>query len=56
VGTPVAVLRGERTLYSALVVDVRDTITGAVLQERLGDSGDVEVGDGIRLLPENNPL
>ena len=56
VGTPVAVLRGERPLYSALVVDVRDTIAGAVLQERLGDSGDVEVGDGIRLLPEKNPL
>jgi hypothetical protein len=56
VGTPVAFLRGERTLYSALVVDVRDAIAGAVLQDRLGDSGDVQVGDGIRLLPEPNPL
>jgi hypothetical protein len=56
VGTPVTVLRGERPLYSALVVDVRDAIAGAVLQDRLGDSGDVEVGDGIRLLPEQNPL
>jgi hypothetical protein len=56
VGTPVAVLRGERPLYSALVVDVRDAISGAVLQDRLGDVGDVAVGDGIRLLPEQNPL
>ncbi len=56
VGTPVAVLRGDRPLYSALVVDVRDTIAGAVLQDRLADAGEVEVGDGIRLLPEQNAL
>lgn len=56
VGTPITVLRGERPLYSALVVDVRDAIAGAVLQDRLGDAGDVEIGDGIRLLPEQNPL
>lgn len=56
VGTPVAVLRGERALFSALVVDVRDSISGAVLQDRLAESGEVEVGDGLRLLPEQNPL
>lgn len=56
VGTPVAVLREERPLYSALVVDVRDTIAGAVLQDRLAEGGEVEIGDGIRLLPEQNPL
>lgn len=56
VGTPVAVLRDERPLYSALVVDVRDAIAGAVLQDRLADAGEVKIGDGIRLLPEQNPL
>ncbi len=56
VGTPVTVQRGERPLYSALVVDVRDSIAGAVLQDRFADSGDVEIGDGIRLLPEKKPL
>ncbi len=56
VGTPVALLREGRPLYSALVVDVRDSISGAVLQERLAEAGEVQVGDGIRLLPEQNPL
>ena len=56
VGTPVAILRDERVLYSALVVDVRDSIAGAVLQDRMAEGGDVEIGDGIRLLPEQNTL
>ncbi len=59
VGTPVAVLRGERPIYSALIVDVREAIAGAVLQDRMGDAtdgGEVEIGDGIRLLPEQKPL
>lgn len=56
VGTPVTVVRGDRPLYSALIVDVRDSLSGAVLQDRMADAGDVEVGDGIRLLPEQNTL
>lgn len=56
VGTPVTVLRGDRPLYSALIVDVRESLSGAVLQDRMTDVGDVEVGDGIRLLPEQNTL
>lgn len=56
VGTPIAVLREDRPLYSALVVDVRDSIAGAVLQDRLAEAGEVEIGDGVRLLPEQNPL
>ena len=56
IGTPVALLRGERPIYSALVVDVREGLAGAVLQERMGDADEVEIGDGVRLLPEQNPL
>lgn len=56
VGTPVTVLRGDRPLYSALIVDVRDSLSGAVLQDRMADAGDVEIGDGIRLLPEQKTL
>lgn len=56
IGTPVAVLRGESPLYSALIVDVRENLSGAVLQDRLSDAGDVTVGDGVRLLPEQKPL
>jgi hypothetical protein len=51
VGTPVAILRGQRPIYSAMIVDVRDSISGAVLQDRIGDVDDVAVGDGIQLLP-----
>ncbi len=54
VGTPVAILRGEAPLFSALVVDVRDSISGAVLQDRMAANGEVEVGDRVRLLPEQN--
>lgn len=56
VGTPIAVLRGEKPVYSAMVVDVRDSISGAVLQDRMVAEGDVEVGDGIRLLPVQRNL
>lgn len=56
VGTPVAVFRGEQTLCTAMVVDVRDTISGAVLQNRLNEEQEVEVGDQVRLLPEQNQL
>jgi hypothetical protein len=56
VGTPVTVLRGDRPIYSAMIVDVRDSISGAVLQDRMADGGEVEVGDGIRLLPEQKTL
>jgi len=56
VGTPVTVLRGDRPVYSALVVDVRDSLSGAVLQDRMADAGEVEVGDGIRLFPEQKTL
>lgn len=54
VGTPIAVLRGERPIYTAMIVDVRDAISGAVLQDRLADVENVAVGDGIQLLP-NQP-
>lgn len=56
VGTPVTVLRGDRPVYSALIVDVRESLSGAVLQDRMADAGEVEVGDGIRLLPEQKTL
>lgn len=54
VGTPIALLREGRPIYTAMVVDVRDSISGAVLQDRLADADQVAVGDGVRLLP-NQP-
>lgn len=54
VGTPVAVLQNEQPIYSAMVVDVRDSISGAVLQDRLAANLEVAIGDRVQLLP-NQP-
>ena len=51
VGTPLTVLRGERPIFTAMVVDVRETISGAVIQDKIADVEEVAVGDGIKLLP-----
>lgn len=48
VGTPIIIERDEVPLYTALIVDVRDSISGAVLQDKIGDAGAVKVGDRIR--------
>jgi len=51
VGTPVAVLRGDQPIYTAMIVDVRDSICGAVLQDKVAENSGVKVGDSVRLLP-----
>ncbi|MEM1443408.1 MAG: hypothetical protein AAGF67_13765, partial [Verrucomicrobiota bacterium] len=56
VGTPISVLREDRPIYSAMVIDVRDTISGAVLQDRFVETETVAVGDGIELLPNQPSL
>lgn len=56
VGTPISILRGDRPIYSALIVDVRDAIAGAVLQDRFVDAETVAVGDGVKLLPNQTNL
>lgn len=47
VGMPLQVLRSQRPIGTALVVDVRDRIAGAVLEELVDASDDVKVGDRI---------
>lgn len=56
IGTPIAILRGDRPIYTAMIVDVRETICGAVLQDKLGEGDLVAVGDRIRLLPNETNL
>lgn len=46
IGMPITVKRGDRNVGVAQVVDVRDTISGALLKSLL-DRGDVKVGDRI---------
>ena len=36
VGTPVTIERNEVPIYTALIVEVRDSISGALLQEKIG--------------------
>lgn len=54
VGTPVTISRQDRPIYTATVVDVRDSIAGALLQEKVADVEDVLAGDGVKLHP-NQP-
>lgn len=56
VGTPLAIYKEERPMFSALVVDVREGICGALLQERADPGTEVEVGDRVRLLPNDTSL
>jgi hypothetical protein len=48
VGMPLRILRSETVIATAMVVDVRDSIAGAVLQKIAAEGGDVKVGDSIQ--------
>lgn len=50
VGTPITVERGDQPIYTALIVEVRDSISGALLQDKVGNQGEARVGDRIRPL------
>jgi hypothetical protein len=54
VGMPLRILRSETVIATAMVVDVRDSIAGAVLQRIAAEGGDVKVGDSIQ--PEAQQL
>ena len=54
VGMPLRILRADQLIGSALVVDVRESITGAVLQKIAAEGEDVKVGD--RIEPEAQQL
>jgi len=54
VGMPLRILRKDNLIGTAMVVDVRDAITGAVLQQIAVDGNDVKVGD--RIEPESQQL
>lgn len=51
VGTPLAVIREDKPIFTAMVVDVRDSICGALFQDRLVEGESVKVGDRVQLLP-----
>lgn len=52
VGMPIEILRTDRPIGSAMVVDVRDSICGAVLNELVSENDDVRIGDRIQPKPK----
>jgi len=48
-GMPFQVWRGDRQIASARVVDVRDSISGAVIQNLSSPSDSVKAGDSLRI-------
>ena len=50
IGTPITVEREDQPIYTALIVEVRDSISGALLQDKVGNQGEARVGDRIRPL------
>ncbi len=56
VGTPIIIEHEEEPIYTAIIVDVRDNISGALLQESVGDSSTVKPGDRVRPLATEKNL
>lgn len=52
VGMPLKILRTDRPIGTAMVVDVRDSICGAVLSELVSENDDVKIGDRIQPKPQ----
>jgi hypothetical protein len=52
VGMPLEILRTDRLIGTAMIVDVRDSICGAVLSQLVSKSNDVKVGDRIKPKPQ----
>lgn len=50
VGTPVTVQRDDRPIYTAMIVNVRENISGALLQDQMGSIREVRIGDRVRPL------
>jgi hypothetical protein len=49
VGMPFRVIRGDKEIGSVRIVDVRDRISGAVVQELSSDAEKIRVGDKLRI-------
>lgn len=54
IGTPVEFTRAGRLVATATIVDVRESISGAILTSPNGAEDPVRIGDGIRLAAETN--
>lgn len=52
VGTPISLHRKDRTVGSALVIDVRDTFAGAILLDMSDPNDQIMIGDTMKVNPE----
>jgi hypothetical protein len=52
IGTPLRIQRKDRLVGRALVVDSREDISGAVIQDLVASDESIEVGDSIFVDPE----
>ncbi len=49
VGMPMEISRGDQAIAHAIVTDVRKKVAGLLIQKRLSDSLDVQVGDSVSI-------
>ena len=54
IGMPFKVIRGDAEIGLVRVVNVRDEISGAVIQNLDSDKNKIKVGDRLRVAAENN--
>ncbi len=47
VGMPMTIVRGDQVIANALVTDVRDSVSGLLVQEHLNPALKVSVGDRV---------
>ena len=53
-GMPFEIIRKDRPVGTAMVVDVRDNICGALITKLIDDSDDAQVGDRVRVQTQKN--
>jgi hypothetical protein len=53
IGTPLIVLRGDQLIGTALVVDARERISGAIIQNLNSEDNPVQPGDRLRVATQN---
>ena len=56
VGMPVKIYRKDRHVGNALVVDVRDTLSGAIMQQFMSAGDQVRVSDRVEPLTQDNSI
>jgi len=49
IGMPFAVLRGREIIGSVLIIDVRERISGAIIQNLVSENQTIQVGDRLRV-------